>query len=100
MTDHINHDGLDNQRSNLRSVVQRQNSANQRKRSHVNGLATSSRFKGVGWHGQQCIWRADIQVNGVRKCLGTFASETDAARAYNKAAVEAFGDYACLNEVD
>jgi hypothetical protein len=97
-TDHRNHDGLDNQRSNLRPATDPQNHANERKTLTRYGKPTSSRFKGVYWATQSRRWAARIRVgNGKRLHLGSFRSEIDAARAYDEAALAAWGEYACLN---
>lgn len=92
--DHIDGNGLNNRRSNLRIVTHKQNMWNQR------GHGGGSEFKGVSFRNDTGVWRAHITVDGKRKWLGTFASEVDAARAYNAAAREAFGEYAKLNDVD
>ena len=91
-TDHINHDGLDNQRSNLRVCTGRQNDMNRQKQSEC-----SSRYKGVCWEQVRNKWRARITVNGKRISLGNFADEHDAAAAYDSAAGEFFGAFANLN---
>lgn len=91
LTDHVNHDGLDNQRHNLRQVTQAQNSANARPRGGT------SAYKGVLWNRRERRWKARITVSGRRRELGSFTSEADAARAYDAAAVEAFGAYAYPN---
>ena len=97
-TDHRNHDGLDNQRSNLRPATNLQNHANERKPLSYGGKPTSSRYKGVSWAPRQRRWVARIRVgNGKRLNLGSFKSEIDAARAYDEAALAASGEYACLN---
>jgi hypothetical protein len=93
MTDHIDHDGLNNQRSNLRPATRSQNQQNRRSRT-----GTSS-FKGVHWVTAARRWRAAICINGTTRHLGHFASEEEAALAYNAAALQAFGAYACLNPV-
>ena len=91
-TDHRNHDGLDNRRHNLRQATRSQNLANQRPQ-----VGRSSRFKGVCWDRFNRKWHAKVQVN-YRQCnLGLFMSEEDAARAYDAAALAAWGEFACLN---
>ena len=97
-TDHQDHDGLNNQRYNLRPATDPQNHANERKPLTYRGKPTSSRFKGVHWAPRQRRWVARIRVgNGKRLNLGSFKSEIDAARAYDEAALAASGEYACLN---
>lgn len=93
-TDHIDHDGLNNQRSNLRPATNRQNMANSRK-----APTWSSPYKGVCWVAAKGRWRATIKVRGKSRHLGYFEVEEDAARAYNEAAIEAHGSYANPNEV-
>ena len=91
-TDHEDHDGLNNQRSNLRRVTNSQNLANQRPRS---GL--SSQFKGVSWDKKSRRWFAYITVNGRMRSLGRFGSEEYAARVYDVAAIDTWGAFACTN---
>lgn len=93
--DHINMNGLDNRRENLRLADRTQNNANRKKPTGLH----SSMFKGVSWFKLRKAWRADIKVN--RKCvhLGVFDCEVEAAKAYNFAAIEYFGAYAQLNEI-
>ena len=62
-------------------------------------IPTSSRFKGVCWHSRNWIWEAYIRVNKIRKYLGTFENEGDAAIAYNEAALKYFGKHAFLNKI-
>lgn len=94
-TDHINHDGLDNQRANLRPATNAQNAYNQRPE-----IGTSSYFRGVTWHRRMGKWQAQIGINGRHRYLGVFACEEDAADAYDSAALEAFGEYAYLNRAE
>lgn len=94
-TDHINHDGLDNRRTNLRPATRGQNGANQRSQA-----GSTSRYKGAGWDPKRRTWKAQIAVDGKRRHLGYFALEEDAALAYNAAALDAFGEYACLNQIE
>ena len=63
-------------------------------------LNTRSKFKGVCWHKGGKAWRAYIRVNNTRLHLGYYEVEVEAARVYNTKAVELFGEYACLNELD
>ena len=95
MTDHIDHDGLNNQRFNLRPATHAQNLHNQRLRN-----GTSSRYKGVCWHGRCHKWQAGLTIDSRYIYLGLYAREEEAALAYNTAALEAFGAYAYLNPVD
>jgi len=91
--DHVNGNGLDNRRSNLRVCTRSENCANSNGHSD-----RASRFKGVvAVHGG--VWRAKIEVNYRNIHLGRFATEEEAALAYNAAAVEHFGEFARLNEV-
>lgn len=91
--DHVNGDGLDNRRVNLREATKSQNGANRRK--SVPG--TASRFKGVSRHADGRQWRAQIGVNGEKVYLGLYLSEEAAARAYDDKARAAFGEFAALN---
>ena len=92
VVDHVNHNSLDNRRENLRPATTAQNIANQR---HKRG--GSSKYKGVCWNKQRGYWIAQIKVNWKAVYLGLFDSEEDAARAYDVAAIEAFGEFAYLN---
>ena len=90
--DHINGNGLDNRRANLRLATQQQNMWNRRGKRN-----TSSRFKGVSWKTDQQKWYAAIYVDKQDLHLGRFDDEMEAARAYDAAAHEHFGGYARLN---
>ena|SRR5215472_11429516 len=87
--DHINHDTLDNRRANLRLATQSEQNGNRLK------FFGTSRFKGV--HRRQDGRKWCAQCHHVH--LGSFESEIDAARAYNKAAQEYWGEYALLNDI-
>jgi hypothetical protein len=89
--DHRNHNGLDCQRHNLRVATQIQNSRNRRKQT-----GSSSKCKGVRLH--SCgNWQSRIQVNGKLIHLGLFDSEVAAAKQYDAAARQYFGDFAPCN---
>lgn len=97
--DHRDGDGLNNRKENLRIASSMENSRNQRKQVRK----TSSIYKGVVFFkdGRQKPWRAFVQrsINGKKKqhYLGVFASEIDAAKAYDAKAKELFGEFANLN---
>lgn len=93
--DHINRDGLDNRKANLRLCTRSQNNQNVRHRK-----GCSSQFKGVHFLTAENVWAAEISANKKRIRLGRFRSEVDAARAYNDAAIEIHGDFAVLNDLD
>lgn len=94
--DHRDGNGLNNQRCNLRLCEHAENGHN-RCRKMAGG---SSRYKGVSWNKRLGKWRADISVNWCQKYLGLFSDEGDAARAYNAAAVQFYGEFAALNVID
>ena len=73
--DHINGDGLDNQRGNIRIVTRRQNMQN---RHHIK----SSKYPGVCWNKKAQKWQAQIQEQGRIQYLGSYDDEITAANAY------------------
>lgn len=87
--DHINGDGLDNRRENLRLCTHSQNLQNQRKQK-------DRKYKGV-YERDNGRFSAAIRHGGKLVHIGTFDTETAAACAYNKAAIEYFGEFANLN---
>lgn len=92
--DHVNGNGLDNRKSNLRKCNHSQNMKNQTR--HKNN---KSGYKGVYWNKQKNKWAATIKVEGKSVHLGYFADKDWAAIAYNKAAQKFFKDFANLNKI-
>ncbi len=92
-TDHHDCNGLNNQRYNLRSANSQQNNRNKFKYKGT----YSSKFKGVSYRHDNGMYRAYIRVNGVLISKGQYWDEIDAAKAYDKAAIEEFGEFANLN---
>jgi len=92
--DHIDGNGLNNQRTNLRICTHIQNLQSQR-----SWKIGTSRYKGVWWYRRDRTWQSQIQVNKKRVHLGYFVSEIEAAHVYNEAARQYFGEFARLNEL-
>lgn len=92
LTDHINGDGLDNRRCNLREATVSQNGHNRRR-----DRDSASGFKGVSWHARSGKWQVLIRANGPQRFLGYYATAEEGARAYDAAARELHGDFAALN---
>lgn len=93
--DHINGDGLDNRRCNLRFCTNTENQRNSIKRK-----ITTSKYKGVCWSKVSEKWYSSITINYKQINLGFYDSESEAAIAYNIAAKKNFGEFARLNEVE
>lgn len=93
--DHRNRNGLDNRRHNLRPTDQTHNNGNAIKRAGCTSI-----FKGVAWDKRAGKWVAYINVEGRRTQIGLFWDEAEAARAYDRRAVEVFGAFARLNLPD
>lgn len=89
--DHINGNGLDNRRENLRVVTRQENKRGFRRKNK----SLSSRFRGVCRYRKK--WQAGIKVAGRRIHLGHYVNEIAAARAYDRAAKEFFGKFASPN---
>lgn len=92
--DHIDGNALNNQSSNLRECTHSQNMQNRSKKT-----AGTSKYKGVQWWKTQNMWAVRIAKNGKRFLVGYFTEEIEAAKAYNKAASQLFGEFAKLNEI-
>lgn len=92
--DHIDGDGLNNQRGNLRLCSVAENSRNRKP------MYASSRYKGVSWSKEKKKWSAHICVDGLHINLGAYVKEEDAAMVYDQAAHKSFGEFAYLNFPD
>lgn len=90
--DHINHDKMDNRLKNLRSCTQSENSRNQKKYK-----SNKSGYKGVSWSKKSSKWLAQITHNKKVTCLGRYDDKLEAAQAYDKKALELFGEFSCIN---
>ena len=99
-TDHINHNGLDNKRSNIRVCSYAQNQQNRKLIKNK-----TSKYKGVSWSKGQIHkgkqykgkWLAHIVYEGKALHLGLFNDEIEAAKAYDQKAKELFGEFAYIN---
>jgi hypothetical protein len=89
IVDHINGNGLDNRRSNLREATTAENMRNR------SGLAidNTSGYRGVHWRKDRQKWRAWICVDHRGRHLGLFGTAEEAAYAFDDAALKLFGDY-------
>ncbi len=94
LVDHVNKNGLDNRRANLRLATQSQNQANVRA-----NRANTSGFKGVHLSKNKGsdTWVASIQVDSTYLYLGSFRTREEAAAAYDVAAKKGFGSFAHVN---
>lgn len=91
--DHINHNGLDNRRENLRVVTNQQNSMNRRGARR----GSSSGIRGVTWHKRANKWVARIKISGMYKHLGVFSDIGAAKEAYAVANRTYFGEFGGLS---
>jgi hypothetical protein len=92
VVDHINHNTLDNCRSNLRVCSVGENCRNRKKpRTNTSG------YKGVVWQESRKSWRASLETGDKTVWLGNHGNREDAARAYDVKAKELFGAFAFLN---
>jgi hypothetical protein len=93
--DHVDGNGLNNRRKNLRFATHQQNCLNRVKRVIKVGSKSFSRYKGV--KRQRDIFSVYASVNGVETFFGSFKNETDAANVYDFYAVKYHGEFAKLN---
>lgn len=91
--DHIDHDTLNNQISNIRIATNQQNHFGRRKTT----LPRSSKYKGVCFDKINKKWRVYIMCNGKQRTLGRYLCEKKAAIVYDMKAKELFGEFAYTN---
>ena len=89
VVDHIDGNGLNNLRTNLRLATMSENTANARKHKD-----NKSGFKGVHWRKDISKWEAMISKDGKRYWLGVFNSPDEAHKAYCDAALRLYGEFA------
>jgi hypothetical protein len=95
MIDHVNNNGLDNRRINLRLCI---NSENMRNRNIYKN--NSSGYKGVSFNKKSKKYYSYIRHNNLMYSLGFYIDPKDAAKAYNTAAIKFHGEFANLNKID
>lgn len=93
--DHINRNGLDNRKCNLRICNNSQNMMNREKQCN-----NSSGYKGVCWVQHANKWMAQIGVNKQNKYLGYYSTKEECAEVYNEAAKKYHGEFAELNRIN
>jgi len=92
VTDHINGNGIDNRRENLRVCSQGENTFNQKK-----SKSNTSGYKGVFLQGRK--WKTQIRIKGKIHYIGYFSDKVEAAKAYNEAAKIYHGEFSRLNTI-
>ena len=90
--DHIDHNGLNCTKSNLRICTNKQNLHNR-----LPNKRSTSQYKGVSWDKTGKKYRAQIKISTGIKFLGYFVDEIEAAKTYDKFAKKHFGEFAYLN---
>lgn len=90
---HVDGDGLNNQRNNLRVCTRSENMGAFRRLT----ANKTSKFRGVSWYSRDSNWEARIKIFGKKLFLGRFATEEDAANAYDKKSRELFGEFSYSN---
>lgn len=92
VVDHINGNGLDNRRSNLRLATRRQNNWNR-----AGQRDATSGFHGVSFHQKSGLWRARLRVGDAAEKATYHRTAEEAARARDEMAKAERGQFACLN---
>lgn len=92
--DHINHNGLDNRKANLRIATNSQQTANTRLQAR-----STTGFKGVTFKSKKKLYISRIRIDGKLIGGGLFKNKYQAALKYNEMAIKYFGEYACINQL-
>ena len=90
--DHKDHNGLNCQKYNMRTCT-----VNENNRNRFNKRNSKSKYKGICKQKNYPHWNARIMIDGKRTFIGAFPDEISAAKAYDKKALELFGEFAYLN---
>lgn len=91
--DHINHNPLDNRKSNLRICTMAEN-----RKNIPLSIRNTTGYKGIYWDTQCNCWRAKININGKSHCIGRYETPTKAAQAYDIEAIKQYGEFAATNK--
>lgn len=94
VVDHINHNGLDNRKANLRPATFAQNVWSSARRRGCSG------YKGVSFDKERRLWNVNIAYYGKVEFLGSFSDKIEAAKVYDEAARKHHGEFATLNFPD
>jgi hypothetical protein len=94
VVDHINHNGLDNRKANLRPATKSQNNIN---KPNIKRKGAHSKYRGVTLEKRINKWQAQIRAKGTHRVIGYFEDEIEAAKAYDAKARKYHGEFAVLN---
>jgi len=94
VVDHINRNGLDNRKANLRPATKSQNTIN---KPCIKQKGAHSKYLGVTWQKSINKWQAQIRAKGKPRVIGYFNDEIEAAKAYDRAAKKYHKEFAVLN---
>lgn len=94
VTDHVDGNGLNNCKDNLRTATTNQNMHNQKPQEN-----RTSKYKGVAWFKQSKKWNAQIKLNGKIEKLGLFDCEESARDAYIEASKKLHGEFSIYREL-
>lgn len=96
VVDHIDHNGLNNQKSNIRICTHSDNMSYRRQLKKIG----KSKYKGISMDKNNKTWNFTFIHDGIRYSQSGFKSELDAVKMYNKELVRVKGEFACINNID